>query len=92
MTEGWVGYYSNNTTGRIHLNSSSLRNEPAGKVARIIVHEATHKFADTDDVAYKWDRLRYNRGGHAGLINNADSYAWAGRLMWKRRRRLASGV
>ena len=88
-TEGWV--HGGHALKRIHLNVNSLDSESDGKVARIIVHEATHKFAGTVDVAYKWDSLKHNAGGHANLINNADSYAWACRLMWKRKRNLPSG-
>lgn len=91
-TRGWVRGAGTSNVGRIHLNTNVLRTDPAGRVARTIVHEASHKFANTDDVAYKWQGLKNNARGHAGLINNADSYAWAGRLMWKRRRGLASGI
>ena len=88
-TEGWV--HGGNAQKRIHLNIDSLDSESDGKVARIIVHEATHKFAGTVDVAYKWDNLKHNAGGHANLTNNADSYAWACRLIWKRKRVLPAG-
>lgn len=91
-TEGWVGNGFGHSQRRIHLNKDSIKTEPAGKIARIIVHEASHKFAGTVDVAYKWQNLRHNGGGHAGLTNNADSFAWGGRLMWKRKRRLQGGV
>jgi hypothetical protein len=70
---------------------NSINSEPEGKIARIIVHEATHKFAGTDDVAYKWDNLKHNVGGHANLSDNADSYAWACRLIWKRKLSLPAG-
>jgi hypothetical protein len=101
-TEGWVGN-RNGSQGRIHLNSDVVRTYSEGKIARVIVHEASHKYANTDDVdllndgtddgsGYKWDGLKFNNKGYVGLENNADSYAWGGRLMWKRKRRLASGV
>lgn len=88
-TEGWV--HPGHAQKRIHLNVNSIDSEPDGKIARIIVHEATHKFAGTIDVAYKWDNLKNNAGGHANLTNNADSYAWACRLIWKRKRNLPAG-
>jgi hypothetical protein len=91
-TEGWVDSSASHAQHRIHLNKNSIKSESAGKIARIIVHEASHKFANTIDVAYKWENLKHNAGGHVNLINNADSYAWAGRLMWKRKRGLASGI
>ncbi len=89
-TEGWV--HGGHAQKRIHLNKEAVKTYSAGKIARIIVHEASHKFASTIDVAYKWDELKNNAGAHVGLNNNADSYAWAGRLMWKRKRNLPTGV
>jgi hypothetical protein len=83
-TEGWVGPPAN-AQRRIHLNVSSINDEPEDLITRIIVHEATHKFAGTVDVAYKWDSLKHNAGGYANLTNNADSYAWACRRIWKRK-------
>lgn len=104
IREGTGGWVRNGTTqGRIHLNVERLDSFSEGKVARIIVHEASHKFANTDDVdllsdgtndgsGYKWDGLKHNARGYVGLENNADSYAWGARLMWKRKRGLRSGV
>jgi hypothetical protein len=90
-TRGWVGPPSH-AQRRIHLNISVIQNDTEGYIARTIVHEASHKFAGTADVAYKFHGLKNNTGNHAGLTNNADSYAWAGRLMWKRKRNLAGGT
>jgi hypothetical protein len=97
-TEGWIGP-SSHQQQRIHLNTHSLKILTPGKVARIIVHEASHKFADTADVAYKWEAKRdhggyktgYNTGAQDALSDNADSYAWGGRHMWKRKRNKAPG-
>ena len=89
-TRGWVGPPSH-ALRRIHLNITVIQNDSEGFIGRTIVHEASHKFAGTDDVAYKFEGLKHNTGGHAGLTNNADSYAWAGRLMWKRKRNLPGG-
>lgn len=102
-TEGWVAKGGKHTRERIHLNIDVIDEYSAGKVARVIVHEATHKFADTDDVTmvdasgddhvgYKHDGLKHNAQGYANLDNNADSYAWGGRLMWKRKRNHRAGV
>ena len=102
-TGGWVANRGG-VQGRIHLNVDRIENFSEGKIARIIVHEASHKFAQTKDVrllndgtyssspAYKWNKLKYNKKDFADLDNNADSYAWAARLMWKRKRGLQSGV
>jgi len=100
-TEGWVN--PGGDRQRIHLNKDSIKTLSPGKIARIIVHEASHKFANTDDVrvvdihgeehsGYKWDDLKWNQAGYTNLVNNADSYAWGGRLMWKRYRNLQSGI
>jgi hypothetical protein len=102
-TGGWVNTGASHAQHRIHLNVERINNFSAGKIARIIVHEASHKFANTDDVTvidasgdervgYKWDGLKYNASGFTNLENNADSYAWGGRLMWKRKRNHASGI
>jgi Lysine-specific metallo-endopeptidase len=89
-TRGWV---SSDPTRlrRLHLNMNMINSDPRGKIARTIVHEATHKFANTDDVAYKWQDLKYNAGAYTNLTNNADSYAWACRLIWKKVRNLPAG-
>ena len=100
-TEGWVN--GGGDRQRIHLNTNVIETYSEGKIARVIVHEASHKLANTDDVSllddgsddgsgYKWDGLKFNAKGYVGLENNADSFAWGGRLMWKRKRRLHSGV
>jgi predicted secreted protein len=104
-TEGWVNSSPTHALNRIHLNKDTIKNYSAGKVARVIVHEASHKFANTDDVqlqtvngdysGYKWEGsqgLKYNRLGYQNLENNADSYAWGGRLIWKRKRNKSGGV
>jgi hypothetical protein len=105
-TGGWIRGAGTANTGRIHLNVERLDSLKAGKVARIIVHEASHKFANTDDVTttdvngvewvgYKWDGLRQDKANaapHQNLENNADSYAWGGRLMWKRKRHHPNGI
>jgi hypothetical protein len=80
-TRGWV---SSNALQRIHLNIDIINSDPEDRIARTIVHEATHKFAGTDDIAYKADNLKHNAGGHANLTNNADSYAWCCRRIWKK--------
>jgi hypothetical protein len=100
-TEGWVN--PGGDKQRIHLNTGVIEDYAEGKIARVIVHEASHKFANTDDVGllddgsddstgYKWDGLKFNAKGYVGLENNADSFAWGGRLIWKRKRRLHSGI
>jgi len=81
-TRGWVGPPTN-ALQRIHLNVNMVDKDAEDRIARTIIHEATHKFAGTDDIAYKADNLKHNAGGHANLTNNADSYAWCCRRIWK---------
>ncbi|WP_213958117.1 hypothetical protein [Variovorax sp. dw_954] len=62
--------------GEIHVSLDRLKNYTPISYARIIIHEATHKYFNTDDEAYA------HEGTYAGLnlsqtLNNADSYAWA---------------
>ena len=88
-TRGWVS--PGHALKRIHLNVDIINSDPRGKIARTIVHEGTHKWANTDDVAYKWENLPHNAGGYANLTNNADSYAWTCRRIWKRVRHMPAG-
>lgn len=89
-TRGWVA--PGHALKRIHLNVNVINTDPHGYIARTIVHEGTHKFAGTDDVAYKFQQLKHNVGGYADLTNNADSYAWACRRIWKSVRHLPAGT
>jgi diadenosine tetraphosphate (Ap4A) HIT family hydrolase len=62
--------------GEIHVSLELLKDYSALSYARIIIHEATHKYFNTEDEAYA------HQGTYAGLslvetLNNADSYAWA---------------
>lgn len=54
-TQGYVKTHSGNTKGRIHValpQFSSVENSDRVEQTCIIVHEATHKFADTTDASY----------------------------------------
>jgi len=46
-----------------------------GCVARMLVHEAGHKFCDLDDMAYV-DDPRYRQMDVTEALRNADSYAY----------------
>ena len=110
----WTGY----AVGRIHLSLGILLPglPEAYDVARTIVHEASHKFAGTNDILYKHQsfgkspQMDLEKEGYvqatmaiggkvitpmAGAatgeiisphlyIENADSYAWTARRLWKR--------
>ena len=64
-------------TNNIRIEFALTRTYTVDQLARVILHEATHKFGYTADYAYE------GKGDIAGLttgraIKNADSYAYAG--------------
>jgi hypothetical protein len=61
----------------IYLDFSLLRKSNKQQMARVIVHEATHKFAFTGDYGYMSDDRAFFRMTGADAIRNADSYAYA---------------
>lgn len=81
-TEGSVafkaGYTKGNPTqqGSIHLAFDLLGTYSETAIARIIAHEATHKFADTEDHAYMHE-ARWTGMTMGQACDNADSYAYA---------------
>lgn len=60
--------------GHIHLNLDPARGETLERLARTILHEATHRYAGTGDFAYAGSEGYDDLQGVA-RINNADSYA-----------------
>ncbi|WP_437626050.1 hypothetical protein [Sorangium sp. So ce1151] len=71
---------------RIHIGKHAIQTFTAGDLAVNILHEASHRFASTIDVAYRWEGLSNDTGGFTGLTNDADSHAWASRRIWQARR------
>jgi hypothetical protein len=73
-------YYSDTHSGfrngEIHVSLELLKDYSALSYARIIIHEATHKYFNTDDEAYAHENT-YAGLSLAETLNNADSYAWA---------------
>lgn len=73
-------FYSNTMSGfrngEIHVSLDMLKDYSALSYARIIIHEATHKYFNTDDEAYAHEDT-YPGLSLAETLNNADSYAWA---------------
>ncbi|NER78630.1 MAG: DUF4157 domain-containing protein [Leptolyngbya sp. SIO1D8] len=64
--------------GSIHLQFGTwLSDQPEEKVAHVILHEATHKFANTDDHGY--GSGQGNRLEPKKAIENADSYPYFAR-------------
>jgi lysine-specific metallo-endopeptidase family protein len=86
--EGFPEGYTAITRGvakSIHLEFMLLGiwSEPA--IARIIIHEATHKFAKTEDHAYMSDEAKWAGMTPPQSIQNADSYAYAALSFYARR-------
>jgi hypothetical protein len=61
-------------TSDIHLHPLWFAQGPEPR-ARIVVHEACHKFDNDDDHAYQWQG-KYQTLSPAEAADNADSYAW----------------
>lgn len=62
--------------GEMHVSFRNLENYTALSYARVIIHEATHKFLNTDDEAYAHQNT-YGTLSLTQCLNNADSIAWA---------------
>jgi hypothetical protein len=79
--EGYVRNGSNGTKGQIHVTRDYVLNNRYQAV-RTFIHEATHKFADTDDFDEQGyifaDGSDFREPGitAAQCLNNADSYAY----------------
>lgn len=63
--------------GSIHLAFDLTSTYSETALARIIAHEATHKFADTEDHAYMHEFTKFAAMTQAQACDNADSYAYA---------------
>ena len=61
--------------GEIHIDFNDVPNYSLNSVARLIIHEAAHKYLNVDDKVYAKD------AGYpptlTDCLDNADSYAWA---------------
>ncbi len=62
--------------GEMHVSLELLQNYSPVSYARVIIHEATHKYLCTADEAYAHDPT-YGALSLTQTLNNADSYAWA---------------
>jgi hypothetical protein len=70
-------YLASGDTGSIHVEFSYIGEYSVDAIARIILHESTHKFAATADFGYA-DKHTIEKLKPAQAILNADSYAYAG--------------
>jgi hypothetical protein len=76
ITAGYVRFRGGEAVGRIHLNFSKLA-EPINNLARTLVHEATHRYANTDDVegkSYPW-QPGYKKLTFVEAQKSAETYA-----------------
>lgn len=62
--------------GEIHVGLSLLEAYSAISYARVIIHEATHKYLNTNDEAYAHEAT-YPTLALSKTLINADSFAWA---------------
>lgn len=62
--------------GEIHIPLSRATEFTDISLAQLIIHEATHKYLNTDDEAYATEGA-YRNLDLTESLNNADSYAWA---------------
>lgn len=75
------GYVRDKNVGDIHVKRSYIMNDQLQAV-RILIHEASHKFAQTNDYGYKGyiksDSLDFSVPGITAeeCLTNADSYAY----------------
>jgi hypothetical protein len=70
-------YLASGETNSIHIEYSFIDKYSIDAMARIILHEATHKFAATGDFGYA-DRKQISKLRPDEAIRNADSFAYAG--------------
>ena len=78
-TEGYITVMKGlglTITGPIHLDFKRAAKYSKTATARVIIHEASHTFCKTEDVAYNWDPA-YNMMSLDDAVRNADSYAYA---------------
>jgi hypothetical protein len=83
---GWSETVGVSSSGGIHVGFR-LRDDysySAEQLARIIIHEGTHKYYKTKDVRYCWSP-EYDVQTPEQMKNNADSYAFAAMSIGARR-------
>ncbi len=75
---GWKEKVGASSSGGVHVGFSLFDDfgYSAERMARIIIHEATHKYSKTADVRYCWDD-QYDQQSPTLMATNADSYAFA---------------
>jgi hypothetical protein len=76
-TRGYVSNYGAKERGPIHLDFGLAgQSYSARGLARIIIHEASHRFQYTRDVAYNYNRAVFENMSVDEALANADSWAY----------------
>jgi hypothetical protein len=75
--------------GEMHVDFANLENYSAISFARVVIHEATHKYFNTNDEAYAHEDT-YGALSLAQCLKNADSYAWAAVSLYSGSLKMAS--
>jgi hypothetical protein len=82
----WGGWIGSLTQSHIHLCMPNFRSRSNECLARTIVHEFTHRYADTDDNGYCKSGCGYDSCPsdltEAKALENADSYACFAYELW----------
>lgn len=71
-----TGLLSGFKNGEIHIAFWDMQNYTPAKYARVIIHEAAHKYWAVKDHAYAHQTAEYENLTYEQAIDNADSYAW----------------
>lgn len=73
------GLLSSWNNGEIHVGFKLLHDGGYSpeQYARVIIHEAAHKYLGVTDVKYAHQTVDYRNLSFNSCINNADSFAWA---------------
>lgn len=73
-----AGLLSGFKNGEIHISFKYLHSMgyTASEAARVIIHEAAHKYWGVADQAYAHNVATYSQLGYLAALDNADSFAW----------------
>lgn len=78
-TQPHTGLLSGFRNGEIHISFAKMQADgyTADAVARVIIHEAFHKYWAALDHCYAWNLATYRGLNCEQAVDNADSFAWA---------------
>lgn len=70
------GLLSGFKNGEIHISLWDMQVYTPANYARVIIHEAAHKYWAVKDHAYAHQKAEYENLTYEQAIDNADSFAW----------------